>query len=93
VAMGASILFLFFIPWLDRSPVKSMRYKGPLSRIALALFLIAFVLLGYLGTLAVTPFRQILAQVCTLVYFAYFILMPVYTRFDSYKQPPERVSE
>lgn len=93
VAMGASILFFFFIPWLDRSPVKSMRYKGLLSRTALALFLIAFVLLGYLGTLAVTPLRQILAQVCTLIYFSYFILMPIYTRFDSYKQPPERVSE
>lgn len=92
VAMGAAILILFLLPWLDRSPVKSIRYKGYLSRIALSLFVVAFVGLGYLGTLAVTPMRQFLAQLFTFLYFAFFVLMPVYTRLESTQPVPERVS-
>ncbi|MCC5791862.1 MAG: cytochrome b N-terminal domain-containing protein [Legionellaceae bacterium] len=91
IAMGASIILLFFLPWLDRSPVKSMRYKGRFSQIALALFLISFIMLGYLGTLPVTPLRQVMAQVGTVIYFAYFVLMPVYTRLEAHRQPPERI--
>ncbi len=93
VAMGAAIAVLFVVPWLDRSPVKSMRYKGWLSRIWLAIFVISFVILGYLGTVAATPGRTAVAQLCTALYFAYFFLMPFYTRMESTKPVPERVTD
>jgi ubiquinol-cytochrome c reductase cytochrome b subunit len=93
VAMGAAIAVLFVVPWLDRSPVKSMRYKGWLSRIWLAIFVISFFILGYLGTVAATPGRTLVAQCCTALYFAYFILMPFYTRMESTKPVPERVTD
>ncbi|MBI2786978.1 MAG: cytochrome bc complex cytochrome b subunit, partial [Legionella longbeachae] len=80
LCIGAAVLFLFFIPWLDCSPVRSMRYKGILSRSMLFLGITAFVLLGYLGTIPVTPLRLFSARIAILLYFAYFILMPVYTR-------------
>ena len=92
VFMGAAIAMLFVLPWLDRSPVRSMRYKGWYSRIALILFCIAFVVLGVLGVLPSTPGRTALAQTCTAIYFAYFILMPWYTRMEKCKPVPERVT-
>ena len=92
IAMGAAIAVLFVLPWLDRSPVKSMRYKGWLSKIWLVLFCVAFVILGILGVLPPTPERTIVSQVCTFVYFAYFILMPFYTRLEKTKPVPERVT-
>ncbi|TWC32075.1 ubiquinol-cytochrome c reductase cytochrome b subunit [Pseudomonas sp. SJZ079] len=92
IAMGAAIAVLFVLPWLDRSPVKSMRYKGWLSKIWLVLFCVSFVILGVLGVLAPTPGRTLLSQVCTALYFAYFILMPFYTRMEKTKPVPERVT-
>lgn len=92
VAMGAAIAILFVLPWLDRSPVRSMRYKGNLSKIALVLFVIAFCVLGYLGVVIATPGRTLLAQVLTAVYFAYFLLMPWYTSIEKTKPVPERVT-
>ncbi|MCY1276350.1 cytochrome b [compost metagenome] len=92
IAMGAAIAMLFVLPWLDRSPVRSMRYKGWLSRIWLLVFCIAFIILGVLGVLAPTPGRTLLSQVCTVLYFAYFILMPFYTRMEKTKPVPERVT-
>ena len=92
IAMGAAIAVLFVLPWLDRSPVKSMRYKGWLSKIWLVVFCISFVILGVLGVLAPTPGRTLLSQVCTFLYFAYFILMPFYTRLEKTKPVPERVT-
>ena len=92
VLMGAATLIFFLLPWLDQSPVKSIRYKGPLVKVALALFVIAFLVLGYLGTLSVTEGRTIVAQVCTLIYFAFFLLMPWYTRMDKTRPEPERVT-
>ncbi|MCV6623034.1 MAG: ubiquinol-cytochrome c reductase [Cellvibrionaceae bacterium] len=91
VAMGAAIAILFVLPWLDKSPVKSMRYKGNLSRIALLVFAASFVILGYLGVKAPTPGRTILAQVCTIIYFAYFIAMPFWTAREKCQPEPERV--
>ena len=90
--MGAAIAMLFVLPWLDRSPVRSMRYKGWYSRIALILFCVSFVILGVLGVLPSTPGRTALAQACTAIYFAYFILMPWYTRMEKCKPVPERVT-
>ncbi len=91
IAMGAAIAVLFVIPWLDRSPVKSMRYKGWMSKLALLVFCVSFVILGVLGVLSPTPGRTLLSQVCTVLYFAYFILMPFYTRLEKTKAVPERV--
>jgi len=92
IAMGAAIAVLFVLPWLDRSPVKSMRYKGHLSKIALLIFCLSFVILGVLGVMSPTPGRTLLSQVCTVLYFAYFILMPFYTRLERTKPVPERVT-
>lgn len=91
LAMATAILVLFYLPRLDKSPVRSMRYKGPISKAALALMIISFFILGYLGTLAVTPARLMLARICMVFYFAYFFLMPVYTRLDYHKTPPSRI--
>lgn len=92
IAMGAAIAVLFVLPWLDRSPVRSMRYKGWLSKVFLLVFCVAFVILGVLGVLAPTPGRTLLSQVCTVLYFAYFLLMPFYTRLEKTKPVPERVT-
>lgn len=92
IAMGAAIAVLFVLPWLDRSPVRSMRYKGWLSKIWLMVFCVSFIILGVLGVLAPTPGRTLLSQVCTILYFAYFILMPFYTRMEKTKPVPERVT-
>jgi ubiquinol-cytochrome c reductase cytochrome b subunit len=92
VLMGSATLIFFLLPWLDRSPVKSIRYKGPLFKVALALFVVVFLILGYLGTLTVTEGRTLVAQVCTLMYFAFFLLMPWYTRMDKTRPEPERVT-
>lgn len=91
VTMAASIAILFVLPWLDRSPVRSIRYRGVFSKLALAVLCISFVSLGYLGMVAVTPVRQGLAQLFTLLYFAVFLLMPIYTRFETTRPTPERV--
>ncbi len=92
-AMGVSVLIFFALPWLDKSPVKSIRYRGPKFKIALTLFVIAFVGLGVLGILPSTPLYTLLAQILSVVYFAFFLLMPWYTRNDSTKPVPERVTQ
>ncbi len=92
VVMGAAIAILFVLPWLDRSPVRSMRYKGWFSRVSLGLFAASFVMLGYLGAEPATPIKTMLAQVGTAIYFGFFILMPFYTRMEATKPVPERVT-
>lgn len=92
IAMGASIALLFVLPWLDRSPVRSMRYKGWLSKLWLWIFCISFIILGVMGVLPPTPEFTLLSRVCTVLYFAYFILMPFYTRMEKTKPVPERVT-
>jgi ubiquinol-cytochrome c reductase cytochrome b subunit len=91
ITMAGSIAVLFVLPWLDRSPVRSIRYRGVYSKIAVGALCVSFVGLGYLGTVSVTPIRQLLAQIFTLLYFAVFLLMPVYTRFEHTRPVPERV--
>lgn len=76
VAMAGAIAILFVLPWLDKSPVKSMRYKGFMPRVSMLLFAAMFVVLGYLGVKSPTPGRTVLAQLATVYYFAYFIQMP-----------------
>ncbi len=92
VVMGAAVVILFFLPWLDRSPVKSIRYRGPIYKIMLALFVVAFVVLGWLGTQATTDAKTLMAQIGTAVYFAFFLLMPFYTRIDRTLTVPDRVT-
>jgi ubiquinol-cytochrome c reductase cytochrome b subunit len=92
IVMAGAIAIPFVLPWLDKSPVKSIRYKGLGSKIMLGLFVISFFILGYLGTVHPTPGRTVLAQVCTGIYFAYFLLMPWYTAVEKTKSVPERVT-
>lgn len=91
VVMAAAIAILFVLPWLDRSKVKSIRYKGWFSRIALMVFAAAFIILGVLGVKPPTPARAALAQICTFLYFAYFIGMPFWTAREKTFTEPERV--
>jgi ubiquinol-cytochrome c reductase cytochrome b subunit len=91
VLMGVSVLIFFLLPWLDVSPVKSIRYKGPLSKGALAVFVIVFVVLGYYGTQPVTEAGTLVSQLCTVLYFAFFLLMPWYSSIDKTKPEPSRV--
>jgi ubiquinol-cytochrome c reductase cytochrome b subunit len=93
VLMGASVLIFFLLPWLDRAPVKSIRYKGPLYKTALTIFVVAFLILGWLGTEAPTPTYTRIAQVGTLLYFGFFILMPWYSKADSHKPEPARLTK
>lgn len=92
LAMGAATLIIAALPWLDRSPVKSIRYRGPIYKTALTLFVIAFLGLGYLGTQAPTDMGTLLSQVLTAVYFLFFLLMPWYTKIDKTKPVPDRVT-
>ncbi|WIO73746.1 ubiquinol-cytochrome c reductase [Porticoccaceae bacterium LTM1] len=92
VTMGAGVAILFVLPWLDKSPVKSIRYKGMFSRVALLVLAAAFVILGVLGVKTPTPERNLLAQICTVIYFAYFIGMPFWTAREKCKTEPARVT-
>jgi ubiquinol-cytochrome c reductase cytochrome b subunit len=92
IAMGAAILLLFLLPWLDRNPVKSIRYRGTVFKVALAMFVISFVGLGYLGTQMPTWGFTMLARVFSLIYFSFFLLMPYYSKRDQTKPVPERVT-
>ena len=92
MAMGAAIFVLFLLPWLDRSPVRSIRYKGVLSRIALAVFVVSFLALGWLGMQPATPVLTMFARVFSVLYFAFFLLMPIYTRIERTRPVPERVT-
>tara|TARA_A100001015_G_scaffold227175_1_gene256597 strand:- start:2960 stop:4138 length:1179 start_codon:yes stop_codon:yes gene_type:complete len=91
LAMLASIAVFFLLPFLDRSPVKSMRYKGPISRIALGVFVVAFFGLLIVGGLPATPVSITIARVCSVLYFSFFLLMPIYSVVDSHKRPPKRL--
>ncbi|HIC25955.1 MAG TPA: cytochrome bc complex cytochrome b subunit, partial [Gammaproteobacteria bacterium] len=98
LAMGAAIVLLFFLPWLDRSPVRSIRYRGWMYKTALTLFVITFVMLGYLGTrnpshVDLGLLKNVTwSQIGLVVYFAFFLLMPIYTRMDRTKPEPDRVT-
>jgi ubiquinol-cytochrome c reductase cytochrome b subunit len=92
VVMFGAIAIMFVLPWLDRSPVKSVRYKGPIFKIWLAIFVVSFVILAWLGMQASTPAKTLLAQIFTALYFAFFLLMPWYSKIDKTKPVPERVT-
>jgi ubiquinol-cytochrome c reductase cytochrome b subunit len=103
-AMGLSVMIFFLLPWLDRGKVKSIRYRGGIFKTALALFVVSFLVLGYLGTAPTNVWGQfgpwlgnaeratVVARVFTVIYFLFFILMPWYTRMDKTRPEPERVT-
>ena len=90
--MGGAIVILFLLPWLDRSPVKSIRYRGGIYKKALMLFAISFLVLGYLGTQPATPTATIFARIFTAIYFGFFLLMPLYTRWEKTKPVPKSLT-
>ena len=91
IVMAAAVAILFVVPWLDRSNVASIRYKGVLSKMAIVLFVVSFITLGYLGTVTVTETGKIMSVICTLMYFAFFLLMPIYTSIEKTYEVPERL--
>ena len=92
IAMGVATVIIFFLPWLDRGKVKSIRYRGPIYKTFLALFVISFIGLGWLGLLPATPTYTVIARILSVVYFAFFLLMPWYTKIDKCKPEPDRVT-
>ena len=92
IGMGAAVVLIGLLPWLDRSPVKSVRYRGPVFKTALVLFVISFIGLGILGAMVATDTRTIVARVLSCIYFAFFLGMPFYSKLDKTKPVPERVT-
>ena len=92
IGMGGAVILIALLPWLDRGEVKSVRYRGPIFKTALVLFIIAFIGLGILGAQVATESRTLLARIFSIIYFAFFIGMPFYTKLDKNKPVPERVT-
>ena len=92
VVMVAAMAIFAILPWLDKSPVKSIRYKGTYSKIFLFLFVVSFFLLAYLGSVTPNPLRTLLAQIFTVMYFSYFLFMPIYTKYEKCKPVPDRIN-
>jgi ubiquinol-cytochrome c reductase cytochrome b subunit len=92
IFMGLGVMIFFLLPWLDRSPVKSIRYRGGLFKGALALFVVVFLILGFCGSQPPSPGLNLLSQICTVLYFLFFLLMPIYTKLDKTKPVPDRVT-
>lgn len=93
LVMALAIVILFLLPWLDRQKVKSIRYRGGSFKILLALFVVSFVILGYLGVVPVTPAKALLGRICTAYYFFFFIALWFLPKFEKTKPVPERVTD
>jgi len=92
VAMGGAIFVMFLLPWLDRSPVKSIRYRGRIYKVAIGVFVISFVALGYLGTQPVTPLFTNLARFFSVLYFGFFVSLLFIPKFEKTRPVPDRVT-
>ncbi len=92
VAMGGAIFVLFLLPWLDRSPVKSIRYRGTAYKVAIAIFVISFIALGYLGTQPATAVMTNFARLFSLLYFGFFVALLIIPSFEKTKPVPDRVT-
>jgi ubiquinol-cytochrome c reductase cytochrome b subunit len=92
VVMGGAVIILFFLPWLDSAPVKSIRWRPGWHKWVYAVFVVDFLVLGYLGTQPPSPSGQLISQVGTLFYFGFFLLMPWWTRLGEFKPVPERIN-
>ena len=92
IVMGGAVMIFFLLPWLDRSPVRSIRYRGWISKLMITLFCTCFVVLGWLGLQSGSELQTLVARVCTFFYFAFFFTMPLWTAIDKTKPVPERVT-
>ncbi|AST33360.1 cytochrome b [Ralstonia solanacearum] len=92
LVMGGSVVIFFFLPWLDQSPVKSIRYRPGFHKVLLGIFVVAFGVLGYLGIQPPSPAGSIVSQIGTIVYFAFFLSMPIWSRMGTFKPVPERIT-
>jgi ubiquinol-cytochrome c reductase cytochrome b subunit len=92
VVMGGAVVILFFLPWLDFSPVKSIRYRPDWHKYMYGVFVLNFLVLGYLGVQPPSPMGERVSQVGTLFYFGFFILMPLWSRMGTFKPVPDRVN-
>jgi ubiquinol-cytochrome c reductase cytochrome b subunit len=92
VVMGGAVIILFFLPWLDNSPVKSIRYRPDWHKYLYAVFVINFLILGYLGVQPPSPLGERVSQVGSLFYFGFFLLMPWWSQLGTPKQVPDRVT-
>ena len=92
LVMGGAVMIFFLLPWLDRSKVRSIRYRGWISKTMLTLFVICFLVLGWLGLQPGSELQTLVARICTFFYFAFFITMPLWTAIDKTKPVPERVT-
>lgn len=92
VAMGAAIAILFVLPWLDRNPVRSIRYRSAAYKFLLVLFVISFVALGWLGMQPATPILTLFAQIFSVIYFGFFVALFFISKNEKTKPVPERVT-
>jgi len=92
VVMGGAVVIMFFLPWLDFSPVKSIRYRPDWHKWVYAVFVIDFFVLGYLGVQPPSPLGERVSQVGTLFYFGFFLLMPIWSKMGTPKPVPDRVT-
>ncbi|MEW6098150.1 MAG: cytochrome bc complex cytochrome b subunit [Pseudomonadota bacterium] len=92
VVMGGAVIILFFLPWLDHSPVKSIRYRPSWHKYVYGVFVLFFLVLGYLGIQPPSPTGELISQIGTLFYFGFFLLMPWWSRMGEFKPVPERVT-
>ncbi len=92
VVMGAAVIVLFFLPWLDHSPAKSIRYRPGWHKVVYGVFVVFFLVLGYLGSQPPSEVGNYLSQVGTLVYFGFFLLMPWWSQLGTFKQVPDRIT-
>ncbi len=92
VVMGGSVVLLGFLPWLDSSPVKSIRYRPTWHKYLYAFFIVTFLILGYLGTQPPSPVFNLMSQIGTVIYLGFFLLMPIWGRMGTFKPVPERIN-
>jgi ubiquinol-cytochrome c reductase cytochrome b subunit len=92
VVMGGAVIILFFLPWLDHSPVRSIRYRPDWHKYLYGIFVLNFFILGYLGVLPPSPIGERVSQVGTVFYFGFFLLMPWWSRLGEPKPVPSRVT-
>ena len=92
LAMGLSVVAFLFLPWLDRAQNKSIRYRGLMSKLLLGMFFVVFLVLMWLGLKPADPIYVLLARICTVLYFAFFVLLPFVSKVDGNGPVPERVT-
>jgi ubiquinol-cytochrome c reductase cytochrome b subunit len=92
VIMGGSVVILFFLPWLDHSPVKSIRYRPKFHKYIYGIFVVTFIILGYLGIQPPSPTFEKISQICTIYYLGFFLAMPFWSKLGTFKPVPTRVT-